>query len=683
MLQLILCFLILIGLPTDTWAERVPIDAGITTLPLKGFLSASPAGASPATPEEALALYRRGGFERLPGYLGRGFSKDTVWLAVDIDLAPGAPRTLIADVGPAYLDTVRAYQADSAGLITQLGQAGDQTPLHEVVLRGLRPAFTVRPIEGTTLLLEIRTSSTQAAIVKLHSGPHYLSLRSAEGLIFGAVSAINLIMAMGALTLYLLFRDRAYLVWMLYVLLTCVQWLALDGLLYLYIPWEHLSHLNLATNIFSVLLFSVGALLSTTLFQFQQIHPWLHRIFVGWAIAMILPLIAVPFGGAAIVGTLGRLGLPLFVLGMAAVVIQILRGHRASRIYGPMYVIHMIASMINILAVIGHSPFSELTLYGWQLTNFFNLLSLQVSMFMRMRNRLHENERQRLLLMQELSHKNVELEHQVAERTASLAQALRNVQQAESEQRQLLSMASHEFRTPAAMIKTSLDSLRFLVSQIPPEVARRLHNIEHASTRLTRLSNTLIHQDRLRELALRPTLVQVDLHALMEEVAARYIHALPDASTPLVTLQHPAGTRPELHISTTLADPALLSIALHNLIDNALQHGRSGDTPTPYPVSIALDARTDRLELRVADRGPGIPDSDKTRIFQRFHTLAKKQLSDFANPIRTSGDGLGLSIVHAIATAHGGCVYATDNPGGGAILAIRLPRVTEPSPLKK
>jgi two-component system sensor histidine kinase KdpD len=126
-----------------------------------------------------------------------------------------------------------------------------------------------------------------------------------------------------------------------------------------------------------------------------------------------------------------------------------------------------------------------------------------------------------------------------------------------------------------------------------------------------------------------------------------------------------------------MADPALLSIAIHNLIDNALQHGRPVGMPMSPPISITLDAQADSLELRVADRGPGIPDSDKTQIFKRFHTLTKKRTADFSSTTRAHGDGLGLSIVRAITVAHGGCVYASDNPGGGTILALRLPRTME------
>lgn len=676
----VLCgLMVLLGLAVPSChagATPVRVDSTITTLSLKGHLYANAPGAAPATVADALSHYRAGEFQHLPAFLGRGYRKEPVWLAFDLAVAADAPRILVVDVGPAYLDEVRAWQIDELGGITALGRAGDQVPPDEVVLRGLRPAFGIRPDEGGTILLQVRTSSTQAAIVKLHAAARYPALLATEGLVFGAIAAVNLVMAMGALALFLLFRDRAYLVWMAYVLLTCAQFLAVDGLLYLYSPSDALENVNLITNVLSVLLFATGGLLMTMLFQFGQIHPWLHRLFVGWAVAMIVPLCAIPFLGAWVVGVLGLLGLPLFVLGIVGVAVQILRGHRTSRLYGPMYIIHLLASLINVLAIVGLWPFSEFTLYGWQLTSLVNLLSLQVSMFMRMRQRLAEVEQQRRGYVLALNDKNAELEHQVNERTASLAQALRDVQQAESEQRQLLSMASHEFRTPAAMIKASLDSLRFLSSQISSDVRLRLKNIEHACTRMIDLSNNLIHQDRLREIALHPRRVPVDLQQLTADIVARYAHAAPDADGPRV-LMDPVDEAARAH-TVLQVDPSLISIALHNLIDNALRYG--GIKGEGEPVRVGIERVPGHLELRVADRGPGIPDQEKSRIFQRFYSLGDARAASVQNAPRTHGDGLGLSVVSTIAQAHGGIAFAADNPGGGAVLVMRLPCADEVPP---
>lgn len=674
MLPLLVSFLLLIGVPAQGWASRVaaPVDGQLTVLPLQGFLYASPRDTPPSTPQDALAQYRAGGFEHLPAYLGRGYHQGNVWLGFDIANGPDAPAILVVDVGPAYLDEVRAYQVDAAGVIKPLGRAGDQVPPDEIFLRGLRPAFAIWPAEGSTVLLEIRTTSTQAATVTLHAGARYQARQSAESLILGAVLAINVVMFLGALALYRLFRDRSYLVWMLYVLLTGTHFMALDGVISLYTDWSDRAHLNLVTNVISVSLFAVGALLMTFLFQFQQVHVWLHRVFVAWATLMLIPLLATPFWGAHAVGMLAMVGWPLYVIGIVAIGVQIWRGHQVSRLYGPMFIIHLAAALLNVLAILGLWPFSDFTLYAWQLASLLNLLSLQVSMFMRMREQLAETQSQRRHFVQLLNVKNAELEHQVAERTARLAQALGDVEQAESEQRQLLSMAAHEFRTPAAVVKASLDSLRFLASQIPAEVAQRLTNIEHASTRMIDLSNNLIHQDRLCELALHPNFGELDLRQLIGDVVARYSA---DSATASLVLMESSASLDSAH-TTVRADAALISIALHNLIDNALQHGGRGSAARPEDVAIRVGLVVDaeHFELRVADRGPGIADAEKAKVFKRFYSLAKKHTVKSSSQERRYGDGLGLSIVYAIARAHGGDAYVADNPGGGALLGVSLPR---------
>ena len=96
------------------------------------------------------------------------------------------------------------------------------------------------------------------------------------------------------------------------------------------------------------------------------------------------------------------------------------------------------------------------------------------------------------------------------------------------------------------------------------------------------------------------------------------------------------------------------------LAANAARHTPAG---TPVELASAWDGNT--LLFSVADRGPGIPAGEHARIFDRFTRL------DMRLPGST---GLGLSIVAAIAAAHGGCAYVHDRPGGGAIFCLRIPR---------
>lgn len=227
-----------------------------------------------------------------------------------------------------------------------------------------------------------------------------------------------------------------------------------------------------------------------------------------------------------------------------------------------------------------------------------------------------------------------------------LFQALDNLERAESSQRQLLSMASHEFRTPAAMIKASLDSLKFLCDQISPDVARRLEHIQQASQRLNQLANNLISHDRLQALALTPNKELIDLGPLLVTVVSTYpsdnlLKFLPPSMPVMVH-----------------ADSVLLGIAIHNLIDNACRYHASSHEP----ILIALNVDDKIAELQVSDRGPGITDAEKGKVFQRFYSS-----------LGAGSHGLGLAIVDSIARAHGGSALALDNPAGGAKLLIRLP----------
>jgi signal transduction histidine kinase len=233
---------------------------------------------------------------------------------------------------------------------------------------------------------------------------------------------------------------------------------------------------------------------------------------------------------------------------------------------------------------------------------------------------------------------------------AALAKALLNVEQAESEQRQLLSMASHEFRTPAAMIKASLDSLAILKVSIPPEVTQRLDNIGKASQRLNKLANSLILHDRLQELALKPRKQTLELGQLMRDTVDTY------RAGEALHVQLPA------HPVRLNADAALLGIALHNLLDNALRFHGPQQTPISVGITPLNDSTGAWIELRVADQGPGVAEGEKENIFQRFYSTKSGE-----------GHGLGLSIVLAVARAHGGTAYALDNSPHGAVLVIKLP----------
>ncbi|MCK7582993.1 MAG: HAMP domain-containing histidine kinase [Chromatiales bacterium] len=227
-----------------------------------------------------------------------------------------------------------------------------------------------------------------------------------------------------------------------------------------------------------------------------------------------------------------------------------------------------------------------------------------------------------------------------------LLRAFGELAQADEDRRRFLAEVSHEFRTPLASIKASLDSLRFLRADITPEVARRLDDIRLSARRLIRVSDGLLNLERLEHPSGPMHRVELDLTALLREVVDLYppeIGAkaeLPEASVPL------------------WGDPLQLRIAVRNLIDNAVEHN---SPESGAPVLSLVRAET-WLEIRVADQGTGIPDQDKAQLFSRFYN----RRGEFAR-------GLGLAIVQRVAQQHGGELLVRDNRPQGTLMVLRLP----------
>jgi two-component system OmpR family sensor kinase len=219
-------------------------------------------------------------------------------------------------------------------------------------------------------------------------------------------------------------------------------------------------------------------------------------------------------------------------------------------------------------------------------------------------------------------------------------------------QRDFVADASHELRTPLTSI---LANLELLESELDGERREMAESALRSSRRMRRLVADLLllaRADAGREVPAVP----VDLSAVAREAAAE-AGAL-SSDDPL---------------SLDLPDPVVVSgVAddLHrlagNLVENALLH-----TPPGTPVTVSVRREGDSAVLEVADRGPGVPQELRERVFERFASGA-------GDGATSRGSGLGLAIVKAVADAHGGRVELSAADGGGARLRVTLPATDAP-----
>lgn len=199
---------------------------------------------------------------------------------------------------------------------------------------------------------------------------------------------------------------------------------------------------------------------------------------------------------------------------------------------------------------------------------------------------------------------------------------------------EMSAVLAHEIRNPLASLK---GNAQLLAAMLPADAKPRAKaaRVVDEALRLEQLTNDLLQFVRTGAIKRAP----VDPGALVREAAAS---VSPDVAVD--TARAPA---------TFSLDEGRLREVVINLVDNALAAGA--------PVTVAVAAERGRLVLEVADRGPGIPEADRERIFEPFFTG------------KTQGTGLGLAVVRRVVEQHRGTIAVADNPGGGAVFRAEIP----------
>ena len=213
----------------------------------------------------------------------------------------------------------------------------------------------------------------------------------------------------------------------------------------------------------------------------------------------------------------------------------------------------------------------------------------------------------------------------------------------------LLSAVSHDLRTPLAAIKASVTSLRQRDVDWPVEAQDEfLATIDEETDRLNALVGNLLDMSRLQTGALEIDAAPVGLDVVLP--AALHSLGVPGGS---VRLDVPDS------LPDVLADRGLLERALANVISNAVRF-----SPAASPPRVTAGVVDGAVDIRVIDRGPGVPIAERERLFKPFQRLGDSGQSE--------GVGLGLAVAKGFLEAMGGEIEADDTPGGGLTIIARL-----------
>ncbi|MFT3909118.1 MAG: ATP-binding protein [Ferruginibacter sp.] len=220
-----------------------------------------------------------------------------------------------------------------------------------------------------------------------------------------------------------------------------------------------------------------------------------------------------------------------------------------------------------------------------------------------------------------------------------------------SQQQQNFMIAiTHELKTPIAVTKLNLETLQKRKLD-DAQQQRLLQNTMQEANRLNALCNNMLLSSQIEAGGYRMTNEEINMSDLVES-------CISDFKTRFPQREIESDISEETFI---IADSLLIQMAVNNLIDNALKYSSKENK-----VMITLLKDKANLELKVTDEGPGIDDSDKKKVFEKFYRVGNEATK------RAKGTGLGLYLTKRIVAAHHGKIFITNNHPTGSVFTIQL-----------
>jgi signal transduction histidine kinase len=244
----------------------------------------------------------------------------------------------------------------------------------------------------------------------------------------------------------------------------------------------------------------------------------------------------------------------------------------------------------------------------------------------------------------------------VEEMSQRIADQIEQLRQADAARRDMVANISHDLRTPLASLQGYLETLLMKEDSFTPEEKRSYLDLAiRQGDRLSRLVTELFELTMLDSTGTRLNFEPFSLPELVQDVTQKF-QPQAERRNMVLEVDMPANA------PFVQADIGLIERVLENLIENAIKYTPEGGT-----VSLSLVPGADSIKARIADTGPGIPEADRDRIFERFYRVEKSRADV------PEGAGLGLAITRRILQLHDSPIEVECTPGHGAAFSFRLP----------
>lgn len=623
--------------PGATWALLLEPTTGLhAPLSMAGRIAARCVADATESIDAVAAPARANEFIALPGMLLKGYTQDTCWLRFELQRAAGAPADWLLEVGMPYLDDLTLFMptpaADAPGRFRSL-QLGDRFPYAERPIPHRLFVFPMHlPDEAPqTVYLRIRTSSSMLVeTLNVWQYPGLIGATQTESAVYWLVFGIIALGALSNLVFWLWLRDGIYRSYTIYLVALLLLNFGNSGIATQWLWPQQPLVADRAIGVMAASIFLIGLFFFNQVLGLRESFPRLGR---GIPVVMVyyaLCAVAAAAGYYAAVAPLLQLVALTVTVGITVAGPWLLwRGKQHLRLYVLAFMTQLLIAIAALARNLGWWP-----------------VAIPIDHFIQGATAIH------VVLLNFALAERVRRVQQDKTAMTQLAARLESEQLALNQQKEFMSMVAHEFRTPLTVIDTSAQRIASQSQENSGKNIERCANIRSAVGRLTRLMDEFLTADRMegqiRRFAPIPCRVAAIVDAVLAEfppqcIAVEY-HDMPDMLS---------------------GDPALLRIALANLVSNALRF-----TPTGRPVRFAITGRENGgVSFSVADDGPGISADEQPRLFEKYFRGRNSQTQP--------GAGLGLFLVEQVAKLHNGTVSVASTPGSETRFTLTIPSLSE------
>lgn len=615
------------------------------------------------------------GFAPLGGPVQEGFSRDAVWLRLVLSRAPDAPADWLLRIRPPRINEAVLYSPDGHGGFTRI-DLGDRQPyaLREIPDHNIVFPLALSTAPATYFLRLRNEGPALRAELDLWQPLSFARERTTDYVVIGLLlGAVVLSVCMNLIFMFWL-KDTLYGHYALYVLGVAALTLNRQGFVAQWFLDSHPARVAQTLVVVNCLFNAVATTFMARIFGFRRhwkpaavffsaitvfnllafvvaltphytlIVAWVSAgsvlstsfgaLFVGYLLVVRRQFKYLLPASAFLVGTvLGVYGLLKLWLG------DLLPGAQPERLY-------VVGSMMHLVLL--NAAVADRTRRAERDVRLEREKVLSVR-----REAERELESTVVKRTRELAQANTTLHEEIAARARlerQLVQSLEVERKAITQQREFVSMVSHEFRTPLTVIDAAAQSLDISRHGAQPAVKLRTERIRRSVQRLTMLIENVLQADRLQSGGRTMLPERVDMAALTRALCDS-LHIADPSRLALDLQDSPAVVR---------GDPALLDIALRNLVHNALKY-----SPVESQVSIQLQEIDGQIDIMVTDQGAGVAPENIERIFERYFRAE----SASAVP----GTGLGLHLSRDITRLHGGDILLRATSRMGSSFVMQLP----------